>query len=178
MLHSITARLLAVLLTASLLSACGFTLRGSDSGQLLIDRLQLQSPVGSELALHLQRDLQRAGVTVLEADAERTDSHLLQLGPEEVEQRPLSVNTRARGAEYEVSLSVPATLLRDGDILEGPEVLTVRQQHDQDPANISASDREMELLLSELRQQLSQQLLRRLQTLAPVTVETEPEPEP
>lgn len=162
-LHSsFTSGLLALLVTGMLLSACGFTLRTDDAGQLSLGQLQLQSGLNPELTSAIRSELERAGVELTEADTDTSTPLQLRLSEEALTQRPLSVNTRARGAEYELELDIDAEIYLDGELLAGPETLSVRHQHDLDPANISASDREMRAVLDELHLRIGQLLVRRL----------------
>ena len=159
---SFTGGLLALLVTGLLLSACGFTLRTDDAGQLNLGQMQLQSGLNPELTATIRSELERAGVELTTADTDTPAPWQLRLSEEALTQRSLSVNTRARGAEYEMELDIDAELYLDGELLAGPETLSVRHQHDLDPANISASDREMQAVLEELHLRIGQLLVRRL----------------
>jgi LPS-assembly lipoprotein len=154
-------RLLTAISLVLLLSACGFALRGSDRATLPFDTLVLNlqqenSPLGRTLRLMLEA----AGVQLTDA------GYTLSVAEELNNTRPLSVTSRASAAEYELTSTVRITVHDPaGAAVLGPEVLSVRKVYFEDIANIAGSGTEVELLRAEMRQELVEQLLRRLQSL-------------
>ncbi|MEQ8407987.1 MAG: LPS assembly lipoprotein LptE [Gammaproteobacteria bacterium] len=162
---TVTARALFLLLPL-LLTACGYSLRG---GANLDDRFSaLQVNVlqpNSELGRQLQNSLQAAGlefelVTTLAA---AEDTLLLMVADEQSVRRPVSINPRARAAQYEIRLAVDFILM-DGETTVIPrETLTVERSYLEDIENIAGSREEMEIVTSEMRRDLVNLLIRRLE---------------
>lgn len=162
-------RLLACLGLCLLLAGCGYSLRGSDVLSSRLDRLELrlQNP-NSELSRLLRRSLESAGVsTTLTSSATPAsgDQTILAVGNEQLANRPVSVNPRARAAQYEVRLSVDVALSR-GDTDPIPQqTLFVQRSYFEDIDNITGNRDEVQIITAEMRRELVDQLLRRLQAL-------------
>ncbi len=146
-----------------LLSGCGFTLRGSAELPAALQTMQLESPnPDSELVREVRRMLRNNDVTLVE---EATDTiYRLGIGSEATSERALSVNANARAGEYEVTMSVAVQLRRGTEVL-GPETLSVSRVYLADPENAVAKNEEAELIRTEMRREIAQQVLRRLQAL-------------
>jgi len=162
-----TLRAYLFLLCVLTLIGCGFTLRGTDSVAMPINALQLQTAPGDDLDRLLVENLRRSGVRVLEPGEEIDQTYLLQLSPEQFDQRAIASAGRARGAQYEVTLSTTAVLVLRGEVVAGPETLSVQRRHDEDTSNISGSAQALEILRTEMRLDLANQILRRLQVVDP-----------
>lgn len=144
---------------ALLVSSCGFTLKSSELTTLPAVRMQiLSAQSNSAFEQQSRQSLQYAGVQILESNTDYT----LRLGEEQTNTRTLSVNGRARAAQYEVQLAVEVSLSQGDTLLFGPETLATERTYFEDTANIAGSNEERELLLTEMRQTLVDQLLRRL----------------
>lgn len=157
--HISIARFTFFLALALLLSSCGFSLRSSEQMTLPAVSMQLQSvQSNSAFEQEARLALQKAGVQVV---AGETD-FVLHIGEEQINTRTVSVNGRARAAQYEVQLAIEVGLAQGEAVLFGPEVLATERTYFEDIANIAGSNEEMELLLTEMRQALVDQLLRRL----------------
>ena len=157
------SRVVAVLLLTALLTGCGFTLRGTVDLPDALQTLQLESPSpDSELVREVRRMLRNNEVTLVD-DAPAT-AWSLGVGSEQASERVLSVNANARAGEYELTSSVAVQLRRGTEIL-GPETLTVSRVYLADPENAVAKNEEAELIRTEMRRELAQQILRRLQSL-------------
>jgi LPS-assembly lipoprotein len=152
---------LCALLT--LLGGCGFTLRGSADLPEALRTLQVESPnPESEIVREVRRMLRNNDVTLTETPG--TSTYRLGIGAEEVSERVLSVNAIARAGEYEITLTVAAQLRRGAQTI-GPETFTVSRSYLADPDTAVATNEEAELIRTELRRELAQQILRRLQSL-------------
>lgn len=147
-----------------LLSSCGFTLRGADSTLLSPELQQMQLSFNSnnnELAQTLRRRLTSSGVDLVD----NTSAYKLTLGDEQSLERIISVNRNARAGEYEITLSASIQLENNGDSVIAREIISVDQIYEADPGNAAAKTNEAELVLDELRQALTEQIMRRLQTV-------------
>jgi LPS-assembly lipoprotein len=148
---------------ALLLSGCGFTLRGSADLPAALQTLQVESPnPDSDIVREVSRMLRNNDVTLTDTPTDAT--YRLGIGAEELNQRVVSVNANARAGEYEITLSVAAQLRRGAQII-GPETFTVSRSYLADPNTAVATQEEADLIRTELRRELAQQILRRLQTL-------------
>ncbi len=151
------------LLLALLLSGCGFTLRGSANLPAALQTMQVESPnPDSGIVREVRRMLRNNAVTLTDAPADGT--YRLGIGAEEMSERVLSVNANARAGEYEITLTVAAQLRRGAQTI-GPETFTVSRNYLADPNAAVATNEEAELIRTELRRELAQQILRRLQSL-------------
>ena len=85
------------------------------------------------------------------------------VGNEQSSERVLSVNSNARAGEYELTMSVPVQLRRGGAVVMGPETLSIEKVYLADPNSAVAKAEERELMEGEMRRELVNQILRRLQ---------------
>ncbi|ALO46797.1 LPS assembly lipoprotein LptE [Pseudohongiella spirulinae] len=157
-------RVLILTLGLSAVSACGFTLRGSESAALPFPTLILSHPAGPyPLRAPLIEALRASNVDLVENN--NSDLQLV-LSAEEQERRTISINTRAGAGQYELTVSIQANLYRAGQHLAGPETLTASGTFYEDTANISGSSSGQELLLADIRRELASQVIRRLQAVS------------
>ncbi|MFT6092783.1 MAG: LPS-assembly lipoprotein [Pseudohongiellaceae bacterium] len=151
------------------LSGCGFTLRGNDSftAQLTNLQLSLEQP-NSEFSRLLRSNLDAAGVTInliesIGTAESESDIALLLITDEQVVSRPVTVNARARAAQYELRMSITIALGQSARYLIEPESLVVQRIYFEDIENISGNREEVEIISAEMRRELVNQLMRRLQ---------------
>lgn len=155
---------LTLILCLCAVSACGFSLRGSDSAALPMSALILSHPGGPyPLRAPLLEALRASNVDIIESN--NRDLQLV-LSAEEQERRTISINTRAGAGQYELTVSVQADLYRAGQHLAGPETLSASGTFYEDTANISGSSSGQELLLADIRRELAGQIIRRLQAIS------------
>lgn len=155
----------AILLMCLLsLNACGFSLRSGQQlqGKLPALQLNLQQP-GSELAVLLQRSLRSAGVNLLDTeDSGAAGVPVLSLEAENFASRPVSVNPRAQAAQYELLMSVNLSLRGVDGMLIEPDTLSVERLFFENLETITGNLEEMQVIRSEMRRELVDHLLRRL----------------
>ncbi len=160
---SVVGRLLLPVLLVMSMTGCGFTLRGSIELPVALQTMQLESPnPDSDIVREVRRMLRNNDVTLVEEATDAT--YRLGIGSEQTSERVLSVNANARAGEYELTMSA-AFQLRRGTELLGPETLSVARVYLADPENAVAKNEEAELIRTEMRRELAQQVLRRLQSL-------------
>jgi LPS-assembly lipoprotein len=153
------------ILLALAMTACGFNLRSTQQLPPIFDSLHVRDLAQvSPLATQLRATLTASGVSVVTTETEQA-SHVLELGNEEFSRRTTAVNSRARAAQYDLHLSVNVSLISQGEYLLGPERLYTERSYYEDIANISGSNEALDLLQQEMRQELIEQLLRRLRAL-------------
>lgn len=153
------ARLFLALSLLCLLPACGFALRGSAPAAALAGTVQLlPADPPSALTGTVREVLQTSGIAV----QLHAGQWLLQVGPETVVSRPGSVNSRARAAQYDVEMSVEIALRQGERTAFGPLRIATQRSYYEDLSTIAGSSEEVTLLQQEMRQELAQQVLRRL----------------
>ena len=160
-----TALRLLLLVLALSGQACGFTLRGSDAivssfGNLNLELAQPQS----ELSALLQRSLRAAGVSL--SSQQLKTAPTLNVRNEQISTRPVSINPRARASQVELRFSVNIALTVSGKPRIPDETLTVARTYFQDIENIAGNQEEAQIIANELRQELVNQLMRRLESAA------------
>lgn len=157
--------LLPGLFSLLLLSGCGFTLRGSQSGSLDPALMQMELHVAGESAEFgrlLQNRLQSYGVSLQD-----NALYSLNIGAEQSRERVVSVNSRVRAGEYELTLITNFSLSRAGEDAIGSEILSLSQIYEADPLNAAAKSNEAELIRNELRQALADRIIERLLAFSP-----------
>ena len=160
------SRMIQVIIFTSLLSACGFHLRGD---YLLSDELQTlyvsSSDVHGELTRLVKQHLARNQVKVLKYKKEQTPE--LRIISDKLDRRTLSVFQNGQVAEYELIYAVHYQLLfdtKEGKAFEAPRDFTfeLNRDYQDDPNFALAKSRELSLLLSELRKSAADKILRDL----------------
>tara|TARA_B110000858_G_scaffold49124_1_gene56672 strand:- start:48053 stop:48559 length:507 start_codon:yes stop_codon:yes gene_type:complete len=150
------------------LSNCGFSLRGNDVLSANFSELQFYSEQpNSELIRLLRRSLDGADVNVTLVTLDEVDSNIAMLGiaNEQLISRPVTINPRARAAQIELRLSVDMALILGEQNLLEPETLFVERSYFQDIENISGNQEEAEIISTEMRRELINQMMRRLAAL-------------
>jgi len=160
------SRLLILSCISVILSSCGFSLRGSDvlSSKFQVIQLDMEQP-NSEFSRLLRRSLEVADVTIEALLPTNSDSPVLLVSNERIVSRPITVNPRARAAQYEMRLSVNIALGRAEKTLIPPETLMVERIYFEDIANIAGTQEEVEIITAEMRRELVNQLMRRLEAV-------------
>jgi LPS-assembly lipoprotein len=159
--YILSIRLVLLLCTATALSSCGFSLRGTAVLPAELQTMQVQSAdPNSDITRELRRVLRNNDVSV---DAAESSGYSLQVGQEQNSERALSVNSQARAGEYQLTMSVPFQLLNAGTPVLGPETITLERVYLADPENAAAKSDEAQLIQREMRRELALQILRRLQ---------------
>ena len=152
---------ITILLGLLLLNACGYSLRSSDALSASLQNLQLnlQNP-NSEFSRLLGRSLDGISTATEGVD---TIATVLSVSDTRLENRPVSVNPAARAAQYELRLSVDIQLSRGEEDLIPLETLNVERSYFEDIENISGNREEVEIITNEMRRELVNLLIRRLQ---------------
>ncbi len=158
---SLALKSLAIaLLTTSLLSACGFQLRGD---YLLDDELQTlyvsSSDIHGELTRLVKLNLTRNQVNVLKRS--KADTPELRILSDKLDRRTLSLFSNGQVAEYELIYSVRYQVRFTGEDAKEFRFELYRDYQD-DPNLALAKSRELALLLSEMRASAADKILRDL----------------
>jgi len=161
-----TANLIVLTLASAwLLGACGFQLRGVGDNTLVLPEawksmaLVTGNP-NSEFSREIKARFAASDVQWTEgADA----NYRLVLGPERFRQRNLSLNSEARAAEFELTMSASFTVLdARGRVAMEETIASVIKQMENDPRNVVGKSEETRLLQQEMRVELAQQIVRRV----------------
>jgi len=153
-----------VMFFTSLLSACGFHLRGD---YLLSDELQTlyvsSSDVHGELTRLLKSHLTRNQVKVLQQKSANNPE--LRIVSDKLDRRTLSVFQNGQVAEYELIYSVHYQLIFSSQQGESPKApqdfnFELNRDYQDDPNLALAKSRELSLLLSEMRRSAADKILR------------------
>ncbi|MCH2343103.1 MAG: hypothetical protein MK321_01155 [Pseudomonadales bacterium] len=160
------AKFISFVIFVITLNECGFAIRGNDAISYRFDLIQLnlQQP-NSELSRFLRRSLDVANVeTQLGISAEpNSNSAILEIGDEQIASRPVTFNPRARAAQHEMRLSIQISFEQGEQTLIRPETLYVERTYFEDLENIAGNQEEVEIIRNEMRRELVNQVMRRLQ---------------
>ena len=165
----ITKLFLTILFAVIFLDSCGYSLRGSQLRNVSLDVLNLNflQPNG-ELARILTRNLITTGLNI-ESDVSiskptQPNQLTLTVSDEETDIRPVSINPRARAAQYEIRLSIVIRLEADNETKIESDTLSVERTYFEDIENIVGNQEEVQIIISEMRQNLITQVMRRLES--------------
>jgi len=159
-------RVIVLMLTASLLTACGWHLRGSGQSLELQKNIYLEAATG-EVYRNIQRSLTRKkpAVDIVDADIQ------LVLGDERFDRRSVTVDNSAQTTQYQLTIYVPYQILdSSGKPLIKQSIAEVSRYYTFNQNAINSSDREERSLRKEMVRQLSRQILQRVQFLSKNTL--------
>jgi LPS-assembly lipoprotein len=158
--HSMLRTLLLSLLVATL-AGCGFQLRQEASLPPEFSRLRLEtvdpfSPLGRDLG----RALERAGVELTEAPG----AAVLRVPVDRLGSAPLTVGESGRVQEYQLRYHVEAELVgADGRVAMPLQAIELTRDYTFDTAQALGSPGEEEVVREELRREMVQAILRRIE---------------
>ena len=160
-------RNLLVMGLAVMLSACGFQLRGTGTNELSIKELDVSARNAyGETVTQLTRTLTNSGVKVYSGAP-----YKLVLVSEREVQRALTTSGSGRAAEYQLTTTLTYEVRGERDrFLVGDDVV-VEKSYTHDGNNLTGSDQEAAQIRLEMRNDLVQRTLARLQQLTPTRLE-------
>ena len=151
----------AVIALLALLSSCGFALRGTLPQSAELPQVLIRGAESDRLSSAVSEALAAAGVDIV-SGAANADALQLTLTPEQLDRRAVSVNSRARAAQYELSLSTEISLQQGETLLLNAEPASVQSEYFEEIENLAGTQDEIRLLTEEMRSRLVQQIIRRL----------------
>lgn len=160
-----TSRLLAVVLVLAL-SACGFHLRNAlvlppDLGPVKVVSADRYSPLAESLA----QALVRSGAEIAPGDA--VDTAVLDLVAERWGDTPISVDARGRAQEYSLRYAVIFEVRgRDGVPILPRQAVELARDYISVPTNSIGTEGERDILVKELRREMTASILRRIDAVA------------
>ena len=151
------------------LTSCGYSLRNSHLLKAKLESIHLNlSQPNSEFSRILRRNLEQAGIKTIILDTSQEASsnkeHELIISSEEISTRPVTINSRARAAQYEIRVSVEVALKNRESILVEPEAIFVERVYFEDIQNITGNQEEVRIITSEMHQDLVFQVMRRIES--------------
>ena len=160
-------RNLLVMGLAVLLSACGFQLRGTGTTELTIKELDLSARNAyGDTVKQLRSTLQNSGVKVYSGAP-----YKLVLTNEQETQRAATYTGGSRSAEYELTTVLNYTIEGQNDSVLLEDKLQVQKYYVYDGNNINGSGQEANQVRKEIRRDLVQGMMVRLQQLTPARLD-------
>jgi len=160
-------RNLLVMGLAVLLSACGFQLRGTGTTELAIKELDLSARNAfGETVTQLRQVLQSSGVNVHVGAP-----YKLVLADEQESQRILSYAGAGRTGEYQVTTVLSYDIRSASDLPLLSDKLEVQKVFIHDGNNLVGSDQEATDARKEMRRELVQRMVLRLQQISPAQLD-------
>lgn len=160
-------RNLLVMGLAVLLSACGFQLRGTGTTELTIKELDLGARNAyGDTVKQLRTTLQNSGVKVYSGAP-----YKLVLTNEQETQRAATYTGGSRSAEYELTTVLNYTIQGQNDSVLLEDKLQVQKYYVYDGNNITGSGQEATQVRTEIRRDLVQGMMVRLQQLTPARLD-------
>lgn len=160
-------RNLLVIGLAVVLSACGFQLRGTGTTELSIKEMDLRARNAyGETVTELRQTLERSGVNVHSGAPYR-----LMLTDEQQSERAASYGGGNRSAEYELTTVLSYSMLGLNDAPLLSDKIEVRKIYVRDGDNITGSDQEATQAREEMRRDLIQVMIVRLQMMTPARLD-------
>ena len=161
-------RNLLVMGLAVLLSACGFQLRGTGTNQLTITELDVSARNAyGDTVRQLRQVLENSGVKIT-ANA----PYKLILTNEKESQRSASYTGNTGTAEYELSNVLSYEIQGQNNLPLVNGKVEAYKVYLQDGSNVAGSSQEGAVIRKEMRRDLIQQLVLRLEQLTPEQLET------
>ena len=160
-------RNLLVMGLAVLLSACGFQLRGTGTTELAIKELDVSARNAyGDTVKQLRSALESSGVKVYTGAP-----YKLVLTNEQETQHAATYTGGSRSAEYELTTVLNYSIqgLNDAELLN--DKLEVRKVYVYDGNNVTGSGQEAGIVRKEMRRDLVQNMMVRLQQLSPARLE-------
>ncbi|QRY81245.1 hypothetical protein JVX91_09125 [Pseudomonas sp. PDNC002] len=158
---------LALIGLASVLTACGFHLRGLGDTTFALKEVDLSARNAyGETVKQLQQVLEGSGVKVIS----RAPYHVI-LAREDVTTRTVSYTSSARSAENQLTNTLDYEIRGADDLLLMNGQVQVRKVYVQDENNLIGSDQEAAQIREEMRRDLVQQMAMRLQMITPAQLD-------
>lgn len=165
-------RILFALCLVLTLSACGFHLRGSNGSFMLpFATMNITLPDSSPLAIDLKRYIRAIGSTEIVDTREAADATLEVLAdPEKTRTKSiLSLNSNGRVREYQLGYSIQFRVVdKAGNQLLGLTNIGLTRPITFNESQVLAKETEEAALYRDMRNDLVQQIMRRLAAIKPV----------
>ena len=168
----VRVRILFAVCLVLTLSACGFHLRGSNGSFMLpFATMNIGLPDSSPLAIDLKRYIRAIGSTEIVDTREAADATLEVLAdPEKTRTKSiLSLNSNGRVREYQLGYSIQFRVVdKAGNVLLGLTTIALNRPITFNESQVLAKETEEAQLYRDMRNDLVQQIMRRLAAIKPV----------
>ena len=146
------------------LTGCGFHLRGNETlppsvNYVAVTSAQSHAPLARALKKQLSVYNLKGGE--LKDSPSENMAVLIDIQPEQLERRLLSLFATGQVAEYELIYGVRYTVTFPGKA-PLPAYFEVLRDYQDDPQQVLAKSRELELVLSEMREEAADKIIRRI----------------
>ena len=172
LLALVRVRVLFAVCLVLTLSACGFHLRGSNGSFMLpFATMNIGLPDTSPLAIDLKRYIRAVGSTEIVDTREAADATLEVLAdPEKTRTKSiLSLNSNGRVREYQLGYSIQFRVVdKAGNVLLGLTTIALNRPITFNESQVLAKETEEAQLYRDMRNDLVQQIMRRLAAIKPV----------
>ena len=172
LLALVRVRVLFAVCLVLTLSACGFHLRGSNGSFMLpFATMNIGLPDTSPLAIDLKRYIRAIGSTEIVDTREAADATLEVLAdPEKTRTKSiLSLNSNGRVREYQLGYSIQFRVVdKAGNVLLGLTTIALNRPIAFNESQVLAKETEEAQLYRDMRNDLVQQIMRRLAAIKPV----------
>jgi len=153
--------LIPALLSVSLLSGCGFHLRGKVDLPEQLSAIYIQQEKASPLRLAVRDALTFAGGNVVKEQSLATA--ILELNKTSVVRVPRTVNLRGKPTSYTLRLTTIYRALSAGnETLLPPKVAMASRDLEFNSSEVLAAERESRILIREMEKDVAQQIIRNL----------------
>lgn len=154
-------KIIGCLTIALLTTACGWQLRGTaeipqNLSQLYVSADESKGPLVTEL----KKTLKANHVSVL--DNSQDANYILTIHEETTDKRTAGVGSDALSSAYEITLKANYEIRTKNNVLPTKATATSVRSFNYNTASISSATQEEALLITEMRRDLVQQMLRRL----------------
>lgn len=165
-MKKIITTLIATTLLVSLVSACGWQLRGTTNLPDDLTSLYVSAEdAHGALITEVKQQLKAQKVTV--ATTASAAPYTLAILEEENDRRTAGVGSDALTSAYEITLKAEYEIrAANGAVLAPATTATTTRTYNYSASNASSAAQEEAILLREMRRDIAQQMLRRLQTLS------------
>lgn len=167
---------LSLFLLASM-SACGFKLRGASDTSIPFKTIYLGFAPNSTLGVELARNIRAYGTTTVVTDKKDAEAILEVIQPESRGKNVLSMNGQGQVVEYTITYRFVFRVRdsKDNELLPATTI-SLKRDLSFNAALALAKQAEEESLYRDMQTDLTQQILRRLAAIKPVTATTTPTP--
>ncbi len=173
-------RIISLGLIAAMVSGCGFSLRGSQALPTQLNTVVINASLQyNPLSRSLDTRLPVYQLNSLKADSEDaltlkpSETVMINLQPENVERRLLSVFSSGQVAEYELIYSVDYEVIFP-NAQPINNTMSVTREYQDDPRQILAKAREFELIMEEMRDETADRIIRLLSSQYSLAVSQAP----
>jgi outer membrane lipopolysaccharide assembly protein LptE/RlpB len=149
------------------IASCGFRLRGTGDSYILSQQLAnlelTGSNINSDLMYMVRNNLASSGIVV---NTDESGLYTLIVIDQGITERNTTFGANARTTEKSIKAKAQFTLKsKDGKFVYGPHDLENERIYNYDVNSVNSANREKDLIITELRRNLADQILRMLQAV-------------